>query len=238
VSFNPELPLVISETPGFGSSRSVDKTDFAELGIQRATVTVQVEDDKPQSHMSIHVFTKYLIKGAIQPTVNAIIIPDTADPNPSWATAEMIEWELIGPNVGTYSFSVDIEVNPPPGVKARFIPGVEVFDHRYVEPLPGMPAKSTSITFENIEVTSEGGTVGNISISCSDEVEWTGAKHFYRCVGYDLIATLPSPSIPVGGVWVPVNKFELLAPWISLALLMAVAVASVIYVKHRKKQRN
>jgi lysozyme len=48
----------------------------------------------------------------------------------------------------------------------------------------------------------------------------------------------PPPSPPVGGVWVPVNKFELLAPWISLALLMAVAVASVIYVKHRKKQRN
>jgi hypothetical protein len=46
------------------------------------------------------------------------------------------------------------------------------------------------------------------------------------------------PPVPVGGEWVPINKFELLAPWISIALLMTVAAASVIYVRHRKKQRN
>jgi hypothetical protein len=50
----------------------------------------------------------------------------------------------------------------------------------------------------------------------------------------------PPPPLPppVGGVWVPINKFQLLAPWISLALLMGIAAASVIYVRHRKKQRN
>lgn len=40
---------------------------------------------------------------------------------------------------------------------------------------------------------------------------------------------------PVGGIWVPINKFELLAPWIGLASLITVATASVIYVKHRKE---
>lgn len=47
-----------------------------------------------------------------------------------------------------------------------------------------------------------------------------------------------APPVPVGGVWVPTNKFELLAPWIGLASLITVATASVVYVKHRKKQQN
>lgn len=49
---------------------------------------------------------------------------------------------------------------------------------------------------------------------------------------------LSSPAEPVGGLWVPINKTELLAPWITLASLMTVAAVSVAYVKHRKKQQN
>ena len=41
---------------------------------------------------------------------------------------------------------------------------------------------------------------------------------------------------PVGGIWTPINKFELLAPWIGLASLITVAMASVGYVKRRKKK--
>jgi len=43
------------------------------------------------------------------------------------------------------------------------------------------------------------------------------------------------PTIPVGGVWIPVNKLELLAPYIGLAILLAVAVIIVGYVKKRKR---
>jgi len=43
---------------------------------------------------------------------------------------------------------------------------------------------------------------------------------------------------PVGGYWVPINKTELLAPWITLASLLTVSVASIVYVKHKKKQQN
>jgi len=42
----------------------------------------------------------------------------------------------------------------------------------------------------------------------------------------------------VGGEWVAINKFELLAPWIGLASLITVATASIVYVKHKKKQQN
>jgi len=40
---------------------------------------------------------------------------------------------------------------------------------------------------------------------------------------------------PVGGLWVPINKFELLAPWIILTSLMTVSAVSIVYAKHRKR---
>jgi len=42
---------------------------------------------------------------------------------------------------------------------------------------------------------------------------------------------------PVGGIWVPVDKFGLLAPYICLAITIIVAtVATATLVKHKKKQ--
>jgi len=42
-------------------------------------------------------------------------------------------------------------------------------------------------------------------------------------------------SKPVGGIYIPVNKLELLAPYIGLTTLLAVAVMTVGYVKKRKR---
>jgi len=41
--------------------------------------------------------------------------------------------------------------------------------------------------------------------------------------------------MPVGGISIPVNKLELLAPYIALTVLLAVAVSTVVYVKKRKR---
>lgn len=51
---------------------------------------------------------------------------------------------------------------------------------------------------------------------------------------------LSSSALPVGGFWVPTNKFELVAPWVTLAsfLMASIVFASVAYVRHRKKQQN
>jgi parallel beta-helix repeat protein len=46
----------------------------------------------------------------------------------------------------------------------------------------------------------------------------------------------PPPS--VGGIWVPVDKLALLAPYIALAsTILAATAATAIYVKHRKKKQ-
>ena len=39
----------------------------------------------------------------------------------------------------------------------------------------------------------------------------------------------------VRGIWIPVNKLELLAPYIGLTILLAVAVTTVVYVKKKKR---
>ena len=53
--------------------------------------------------------------------------------------------------------------------------------------------------------------------------------------GYYEYTTIYSPT-PVGGISIPVNKLELLAPYIGLTILLAVAVATVVYVKKRKRR--
>jgi PKD repeat protein len=50
-----------------------------------------------------------------------------------------------------------------------------------------------------------------------------------------IVQAHPPPS--VGGIWAPINKFNLLAPWISLASLMSITTALIIHLKHRKKRR-
>ena len=47
--------------------------------------------------------------------------------------------------------------------------------------------------------------------------------------------TSTPPSTPVGGISIPVNKLELLAPCVELTILLAVAVVAVVYVKKRKR---
>jgi len=50
----------------------------------------------------------------------------------------------------------------------------------------------------------------------------------------DLIYFTVQISQPVGGIYIPVNKLELLAPRIGLAVLLAVAVVTVVFFKHKK----
>jgi hypothetical protein len=63
-----------------------------------------------------------------------------------------------------------------------------------------------------------------------------GATH---TVEFENITVTGCPVPPVGGVWMPVNAIELLAPWIGLASVIASTVAvSTIIVRNRKKQKN
>jgi len=67
---------------------------------------------------------------------------------------------------------------------------------------------------------------------------WSGSDECPEINSEAAQALAASKPPAVGGFWVPINKFELLAPWITLASLITVATASVIYVKRRKKKQN
>jgi len=50
-----------------------------------------------------------------------------------------------------------------------------------------------------------------------------------------------TPPAPIGGVWIPINKFELLAPWVGLISLISATTTSTVYIKRkikRKKKQN
>jgi hypothetical protein len=49
-------------------------------------------------------------------------------------------------------------------------------------------------------------------------------------------ARLTEAQIPVGGEWVPINRLQLVAPWISLISLMTVLTMSFVYVRRKRRQ--
>lgn len=61
-----------------------------------------------------------------------------------------------------------------------------------------------------------------------------------NCPYDNTLTIVPPPSllspVPVGGVIVPINKIELLAPYIGLISLLIAATLSIIYVNRKKKQ--
>ena len=72
------------------------------------------------------------------------------------------------------------------------------------------------------------GEVANVTVIASTITNHTSSKH-----------TITTAKIPVGGIWIPVDKLALLAPYIALASTILVATAATaIYVKHAKRRKK
>lgn len=84
----------------------------------------------------------------------------------------------------------------------------------------------------------DSGVVTPSEVPGYDGYVWANIYHLSVFVAMGKPKGPPPPKVPVGGFWIPINKFELLAPWISLASLLIVATASIVYVKYRKKKQN
>lgn len=114
---------------------------------------------------------------------------------------------------------------------------------------PGDPFGSDAPLFYGPIVQGKDGWDGDSWEDCSNQTLHLGAVNGYA--GYIDVTTTatsspslddltgeefgiagnppPPPNpVPVGGYIVPVSKLELLAPWIGLAALMAIALAAVV----------
>jgi len=101
------------------------------------------------------------------------------------------------------------------------IPGVDV---------PPAPNDMATITFACMHTPS---TRTYVSITFARYRNSAGTAYYPATEG-----TVVLPPAPVGGVWIPVDKFGLLAPYIGLASTILVATAATaIYVKRARRRK-
>jgi hypothetical protein len=185
VFLSPSPKALITEPPGFHSERSVDEMFFTGPGLQHVTVKVYVKEK--MDVLIIRISTEVKEKGLVE----ARIAPKTAKGPPNSIVIEAPEvviWRLWHPEIDTsYEFSVNVSVTPllQPGV--IFVPRVLVTRATLMEDLPGMPITSKSITIENANVTPEGGVLGTVTISSSQDITWRGRTLLAREVAYSPI---------------------------------------------------
>lgn len=100
------------------------------------------------------------------------------------------------------------------------------------------PGASASLTFRvSVTPVAPGLLYLNHKGDLSASGYGVGTVYGIHDVTVTAIAPPPAPA-PVGGEWVPIDKFRLLAPWIRAVSSMMALAASFVYVKHKKKQQN
>jgi hypothetical protein len=113
----------------------------------------------------------------------------------------------------------------PPGIAT--IPGEGWYDKSTTVILTAPDVPGYVFSYWDVNGVSQGSGVNPISV----QVDCTATAHYTA-------APPPPPPPPVGGVWVPINKFELLAPLTGYVSFLIVAAASIVYVRRRKKKQT
>jgi hypothetical protein len=161
-----------------------------------------------------------------------------------------LDWENTHPNQSSFNYPVNVkDYNHYPYLKAvqqtlekaYYVTEVTSFSHQGVNahrlvstetwrPIyvlwkdNGTATVDLSSEFnETVKVTAS--VSGNVILSEPNAIE----------VGSEaIIVEEVAGQAPVGGIWSPVDKLELLAPYIGLTILVAIAVTTIVYVKKRK----
>ena len=81
----------------------------------------------------------------------------------------------------------------------------------------------------DLDFVEDGAMTTKLFDDWGNEVPATWEDGTFECTG-----TPTPPPIPVGGVIVQVNKFELLAPWMGMSMLISIAVVIAVMIIRRK----
>lgn len=102
--------------------------------------------------------------------------------------------------------------------------------------LEGVPGVNGSGTLATINFQAVGG--GNTTLHLTDTVLGDSQANLIDHTTTNGTVEVHVPAPPVGGYWIPVDKLDLLAPYIGLAsTILIAAAATAIYTKRRKKKR-
>jgi len=155
-----------------------------------------------------------------------------------------------GPPLGSYTFLLDYSFIHCMMIEPYNIPYVSLYTYNVI--LPNNRVYLNSYPLGTLTPTGAG-IRGNDTFYFNDSLvplysdrdnvitfEWGQYPVPYEVSNVTIftggISTMTTPS-PVGGIWIPVDKLSLLAPYITLVSTIILAVsASAAYIKYRKKQ--
>jgi len=98
------------------------------------------------------------------------------------------------------------------------------------------PVSDTYTEVESLKLVNELRTCLQLVNMGSDIYHCGGSADGYKNRVFRYRKGVAPPESPVGGISIPVNKLELLAPYIGLTTLLTLAVVTVSYVKKRKRE--
>jgi uncharacterized repeat protein (TIGR01451 family) len=188
------------------------------------TVTVKYKDSQNTEKTASASWT--VTRLPPPPTVNLKAIGQSASPS-TVAQGETVHITVTVKNTGTTTetFNVDLKYD-----------GTLI--HTWTGVILG-PGAQTDLTWDWVTSSIPPGTYSITAvvdpanlITETDETDNTCTVP--SAVTIKCIVCKP----PVGGEWVPYNKSELLAPWLSSVVSLITVATSFVYVKRRKKQQN
>jgi hypothetical protein len=137
-------------------------------------------------------------------------------------------------------FGILLDTTTPP-VVAVFSPQNTTYGTTFVSLVFSVNKATSWIGYSldnqaNVTIT-ENTTLTNLAIGSHSMVVY--ANDICGNIGYSDEVYFTVQTHPVGGIYIPVNKLELLTPYIALAsVILVVAAATTIYVKHVKRRKK
>jgi len=220
---------LLGSVPGVNGSGTLATLQFNATATGTTSINITFSDILNSKGNSI---THNVVNG----TVN--ILPPQAFMATIYSPANLYVTDPENRHIGTHPTTGE-PVNEIPGA---FYSGPGSHPQRIIIPNPldgvydikivGTSTGSYTLVVElaTVEKTTTHTYTGNISVGQIQESQATISEG-------EMTSTSPSTP-PVGGIYIPINKLSLLAPYIGLTILLAVAVTTVIYVRVRKRKKS
>jgi hypothetical protein len=159
-----------------------------------------------------------LVNGTVKEEIPDSIYDEENEALAIFSPLDISRYEVAGTHDGIYGLEISfIDGSEATSFTATDIPTLANATHQYAIDWVALSLGEEGVT---VKVDSDGDGVFEHTFTSDSQL--TQSEYL-------------SALKPVGGIWIPVNKLELLAPYIGLTILLAVAVSTAVYLKKRKR---